>query len=139
MARVRFPQLTISKISKTSKRCWIPKVFFVVVEHNIHNIPSRNINEKFCWDDFFVLDKERTFLQKYFFFSLIKWALFCRIMFWPTLPPGLLYKRKEKRSPYILFTLTRKPWDKVFSPWLWCTFSKWFPGAHQIRIIKCVR
>ena len=57
-------QLTISKIYKTSKRCWISKVVCVVVEHNIYNIPSQNINGKFCWDNFFVLDKGRTFLQK---------------------------------------------------------------------------
>ena len=48
MARVRFPQLGISKISKTSKRCRIPKVICVVVKYNIHNIPSGNINGKFC-------------------------------------------------------------------------------------------
>ena len=59
--RVRFQQLTISK---TSKRCWIPMVLCVMVEQNIHNIPSWNIKRKFCWDDFFVLDKERTFSQK---------------------------------------------------------------------------
>ena len=59
--RVRFQQLTISK---TSKCCSIPMVLCVMVEQNIHNIPSWNIKGKFCWDDFFVLDKERTFSQK---------------------------------------------------------------------------
>ena len=83
MARVRFPQLGISKISKTSKRCRIPKVICLVVKYNIHNIPSGNINGKFCWDDFFVLYRERTFLQKQFFFSWISCALLCRIIVWP--------------------------------------------------------
>ena len=48
IARVRFPQLGISKISKTSKRCRIPKVICLVVKYNIHNISSGNINGKFC-------------------------------------------------------------------------------------------
>ena len=64
VVRVRFPQLTISKISKTSKRCCVPKVVSLVVDHNIHNIWSWNINGKFCSDKFFVLDKERTYLRK---------------------------------------------------------------------------
>ena len=58
MAGVRFPQPTISKFSKTSKRCWIPKVVCEVVDHNIHNIPSRNINENFAEMTFLSLIKK---------------------------------------------------------------------------------
>ena len=49
---------------------------------------------------------------------------FWSIVFWPTSPPGLFYKRKEKRSPYFLFTLIKNPWGKAFWPWLWCAVSK---------------
>ena len=44
--------------------------------------------------------------------------------FLTNLAPGLLYKRKEKRRPYFLFTLIKKSWGKVFWSWLWCGVSK---------------